>query len=137
MLTDATVSGVSSYLGDNRKQWIVEAMRPHECPVGLPAPHFAIIEACSRSKSRHEQRWAAKVLKQLRPGRQYAGEHDDLCGIFDLLVSYSYGYRKDKYFRPINQKLVAEHAADRKAPQHKSARCNTKPDNGGLRGYRC
>ena len=58
-------------------------------------PQFAIIEACSRSKSRHEKRWAAKVLAQFETQQtQYVGEHEDLCWYFlTFCCGYGYGYK--------------------------------------------
>ena len=58
-------------------------------------PQFSIIEACSRSKSRHERRWAAKVFQQLDTQQtQYAGEHDDLCWYFlTFCCGFGYGYK--------------------------------------------
>ena len=58
-------------------------------------PQFAIIEACARSKSRHEQRWAAEVLRQLESQQtQFAAEHDHLCWYFLMFCcGYGYGYK--------------------------------------------
>ena len=87
-------------------------------------PQFAIIEACSRSKSRHEQCWAVKVLKQLETQQtQYAGEHDDLCWYFrTFCYGYGYGYRKEQILQGrLTPKLVAEQLGlTEKQPQHKS-----------------
>ena len=58
-------------------------------------PQFAILEACLRSKSRHERRWAADVLAQLEIQQtQYAAKHDDLCWYFlTFCCGYGYGYK--------------------------------------------
>ena len=58
-------------------------------------PQFAILEACLRSKSRHEQCWAAEFLAQLENQQTlFAGEHDDLCWYFlTFCCGYGYGYK--------------------------------------------
>ena len=58
-------------------------------------PQFAIVEAASQSKSRHERRWAAEVLHQLDTQQtQFAAEHDDLCWYFlAFCCGYGYGYK--------------------------------------------
>ena len=87
-------------------------------------PQFAVIEACSCSKSRHERRWAAKVLKQFESQQtQYAAEHDDLCWYFlTFCCGFSYGYRKQQILQGrLTPKIVAEQLGlTEKQPQHKS-----------------
>ena len=58
-------------------------------------PQYEVISAALRSESRHEKRWAAKVLEQFENQQtQYAGEHDDLCWYFlTFCCGYGYGYK--------------------------------------------
>ena len=87
-------------------------------------PQYALVDACSRSKSRHEQRWATKVLEQFESQQtQFAGEHDDLCWYFlTFCCGFGYGYRKEQILQGrLTPKIVAEQLGlTEKQPQHKS-----------------
>ena len=83
-------------------------------------PQYEVISAALRSESRHEKRWAAKVLEQFENQQtQYAGEHDDLCWYF---LTFCCGYcvpRLRLVFLWLNhptEKMLYDFAATSEAP---------------------